>query len=987
MANIDEMFADLAAADAAGDKELATVIASRIRQAESAAAQPTPAPIPEAAPQSRLQSFLSAASRTYTPELGITSPELAAAERQGMVKIAPEVVRYGVPIAAGIAAAPVVAPLGVAAGMASMAGIGGAASYTSELAAQKMAGEDIDQRKALAMGVAGATPFRGTGSLVARLGTNVPSALAASEAARYIENPEAYAAPSLSAGATENLIRFLPAGVAGAGTMIGKTGSVLAKKGELAQSIREGSQVAQQEFGVTMGRAPLLQDLFGGTATPAPGGSFISNLVEPAAIERAAIQRANPVAMQAMENALIGPSEGFAALSRSAPDLFPLTEEVRNNIGVLEPIYQAAKKSRDEAIVLTQRAQDLQIKGMAGASEALDLARAARLKAYAEEVVYNRAWEKSLGREAPNLKQISLGERNARIQQAGDIARDARSAVVSEAYKKAGIGENDAIVSLGDIIDTAEKKITANASKKEFLATIKSAFGDDVTTVLDRTQFLEARDKLAAEITKRNPGIDPTAATRKAGQFYQTMKEASESFIGRELPDKLALYQDAQRRAARFFDVADTKAYDLLAKGDAAGFYEAAKKTGASVGSVYNQAMEFTKALREEGAGAVADGLEKSINLAIRDGVLDNVVNRGTGFQGARIVRAPELVKELQSLKESGFPISRLALGKPEDIRVLARISSTTGGSGFTTSELNGFLDNVEKIGLDKATAKLNYERAVRNAFIETEPARKLKEAQKARIEARKSGLNAQQQEAIARQKESDPLIRFLNEPGSATSMGILNDPAKNADLVETLFSLEPTMVSRFMGSLRASGRSSQAEDVEKAVIARMFGKFGKGTEEIDLAGILDNFRNPAKLGTLNSLKSVLGPERFASLRENVVKPLDQLAKSYERAELPIPNSFYQLRSALVAGSLARTQSFSQSIKGSFIGANALRGAIEYMQNKQYNLLYKLYIDPTTAPKFAKAGYAIDKIMQQPVLAATYKLAQDMDAQQSQPTP
>ena len=45
-----------------------------------------------------------------------------------------------------------------------------------------------------------------------------------------------------------------------------------------------------------------------------------------------------------------------------------------------------------------QRAQDLQIKGMAGASEALDLARAARLKAYAEEVVYNSAWEKSLGR-------------------------------------------------------------------------------------------------------------------------------------------------------------------------------------------------------------------------------------------------------------------------------------------------------------------------------------------------------------------------------------------------------------------------------------------------------------------------------------------------------------------------------------------------------------------------------------------------------------
>jgi hypothetical protein len=926
----------------------------------------------------------------YVP--GVTEKALANVASTA----APEAVRYGVPIAAAAAAAPFTAGMSIPATVAIMSGVGAGSSYLSELGAQAlemMAGErkDISQREAISQGVLGVTPFIGSGagrlgSIGVRSAINVPSAMAASEASRYVANPEAYST-NLSESTLENVMRFLPAVSAGSMTVVGGGGAGISRKGQMAQSIREGSQQAQQEFGVTMGRAPLLQDLFGGTATPAPGGGFIANIIEPAAIERAAIQRANPKALEAMENALVGPSEGFAALARSAPDLFPLTEDVRKSIGVLEPAYQRAKASREAANQLTQQAQDLQIKGQAGASEALELARVARLKAYADEATYDLNWKKVLGNEAPSIKQVSLGERNVNISKAGEAAKDAREQVVSEAYKKAGIGENDGIVSLGDIFTKAKENITANSTRNDFIAIVKGAFGDNPSTVLDRTTFLDARNKLASEITKREPGIKPSLATRKANQYYQTMKEASETYIGRVMSDKLKPYQQANARAARFFDIAETDAFKLLEAGDAAGFYKAAKATGASEGSIYAQAMQFTQALRQEGAAAVADGLEAAVNKSIRDGILDSVVEKGSGFRGARIVRAHELVKELQTLQESGFPIGKLKLGKVDDIRSLARISSTSGAKGYTTAQLGSFLDNVERLGLDRANAKLNYERAVRNSFLETDPARRLKEAQKKRIAAREAGLTAQQEEAIAKQMESDPLIKFLNEPGSVTSMGILNDPAKNADLVETIFSLEPTMVSRFMDSLRAGGRVTQAEDLEKAVIARMFGKFGKGTQEIDLTNVLDAFRNPANQGTLNSLKSVLGPERFASLKDNLVKPLDQLAKSYERAGQPLPSSFYQLRTAIVAASVARGQSFSQSLAGTFIGANALRGAFEALQNKQYNLLYTLFIDPKTAPKVARAGYVIDKVMQQPTLATAVKLAQYRDAQEQQAEP
>lgn len=962
------------------EQELEQVFSNLPSATQPAPATEQPAPAASYNPANAMNAFIAG---------GKLSPETLRA-------IEANTVRYGVPIAATLAAS----RLGSLAGIAT----GGISGYASELAAQKIQGEDLDQRKALAMGILNMTPFKGTGSLVSRLAVNIPSALATSETARYIENPEAYAAPSMSDGAMNTISRLVPGAFAGAITSAGKLGSVFSSAGKQAQAIREGSQLAQQEFGVTMGRAPLLQDLFGGTATSGSSGGFISNLVEPAAIERAAIQRANPKALEAMENALIGPSEGFAALSRSAPDLFPLTEEVRKNIGVLEPIYQAAKKSRDEATVLTQQAQDLQIKGMAGASEALDLARAARLKAYADETVYNLNWRKVLGAKTPSIKQVSIGERNAAVAKAGEAATDARELVVSEAYKKAGIGENDPIVSIDEILATADKEITANASRAEFKAAIKDAFGlsdSDVMSysalaeidrrlgisgvtkapiILDRTTFLESRNKLAAAITKNNPNIKPSLATRKANQFYDTMKKASESFIEKNMPDKLKPYLEAQARASRFFDIADTDAFKLLQKGDAKGFYDAAKETGASVNSVYDQAMQFVTALRQEGAPAVADGLEASINNTIREGVLDSVINKGTGFRGARIVRAPELVKQLQTLQESGFPVHKLGLGKVDDIRSLARIASSSGNTGYTINELNNLLDDAEKLGLDRANAKLNYQRAVRNSFLETDPALRLKEAQKMRVNARKAGLDAQQQEAIAKQMESDSLIKFLNEPGSVTNMGILNDPAKNADIVETLSSLEPTMVSRFMDSLRSSGRVSQAEDLEKATIARMFGKFGKGSEVIDLASVLDPFRNPANQGTLTFLKAILGKQRYDLLKDNLVTPLDRLAKSYERANQPLPNSFYQLRSAAVAGSLASGQSFSQSIKGSFIGANALRGAFEALQNKQYNVLYKMFIDPKTAPMFANIGYNVDKIAQQPVLSTMLKLEAEKDA-------
>lgn len=949
--------------------------------AGSGAAPKQDAPVTQQAPASLIRQ----PDTTRSTVTGMTAQEAQARGEQGGSMLADAgigAVRYGVPVAAGIAAAPFTAGMSILGGAAVMSGVGAVSSYGADLAAQGIEvatgrRDSVSQREAVGQGIMGATPFRGTGSLVERAATNIPLAIGFSEGARLAQNPDGYS--PIPKSVQEGLMRYgIPSASAGLISAVGSAGQKLSSAGQQAQAIRAGSPTAAADFGVTMGREPLLQDLFGGNTVKT--GGFINSIREPAAIERAAIARANPKALEAMDKALVGPSEGFAELNRQSPDLFPLTEDIRMSVGALEPVYQQAKASREAAQQFTKQAQELQMQGQAGAAQALEQARAARLKAFADEATYNLAWEKSLGRKAPMLQDVALGERNAGIAQAGEVARDARALAVSEAYQKAGIGENDAIVSLGDVLGTAQKKITANASRQDFVATLKSAFGDDPATVIDRTSFIEARDKLAAAITQRNPGIDPSAATRKANQFYQTMKEASLEFIGREMPDKLAAYTAAQARAAKFFDIADTNAYQLLAKGDADAFYKAAKSTGASANGVYDQAMRFASALREEGASAVADGLEKSVNTAIRDGVLDNAVNRGSGFYGARIVRAHDLVRELQGLQDAGFPVGKLGLGTVKDIQALARISSTAGGTGYTTTELSGFLDNVSKLGLDRASARLRYEKAVQASFLETDPAKRLQAAQKMRGEARRAGLDAQQQEAIAKRLEMDPLVKFLNEPGSVTALGLSKDAANNANFAETVLTLEPTMVSRMMDSLRASGRADKAKELEKAVVASVFGRFEKGTQQLDLGAVLNTFKNPANEGSVRSLRAVLGESAYASLRKNVVRPLEELAKSYERAGQPLPNSWGQVRAAITATTLAAKQSARGAAMPVYL-ANSLRGGVEALQNKQYNLLHTLYLNPNTAPKFARAGYSLNKFMQQPENAAALKLAQTLDKQ------
>lgn len=973
--------AALQAGDTAAADELATALNAAVAQAEPAPVEASPlTPEEIQAAQGEIKegpgAIRSFAEQAYAKVRNLPgvidafgTPRGAPVQESGY---APNVIRYGVPIAAGIATAPATVPMGALAGAATLAGVGLGSGYGSDAVAQFLEKGGVDQKQAFSQGFLNMTPFKGTGALVSRAAWNAPTALGFSELSQYIANPEGYAAP-FTAGAQNSVSRVaLPVVGSAAISSLGSLGEKLVAKNKMAEAIRKGPAEAA-EYGISMGREPLLQDLF----PTAEKEGIMRSIMEPAAVERAAINRNNPVAAKAVVNAATGPSAAIYDLAQNAPSVTGLSEEIRSNIGKVKVLADAAKASREEAQALAARAEELQSQGLSDAPKALEIAKAANLRAVAQENAATIAYEKIMGRNVPELRSINKATRDERLLEAGKIARDARATAVNAAYAKAGIGENDAVVSMQDIMRRARSSITANEARKEFTETVQRAFGEDAVTI-DNYSFKKARDRLAAAITQKTPGIDPNAASRQAGQFYETMKEASLDYMKRERADVFPAWEAATERAANFFRATDTDAYALLSKGDSDAFIRSAKAEGAGGRGLYGQIKQFADTLEVEGAKDVSDALMRRVNDTVRDGLLDSVTASGTGFSGARLLNPKQLAAELQSLHDKGFPIGQLGLGDVKSAQALARIASVGGEVGYTPKEVNAFLDDVSSFGLERAAARKRYTSAVRDDFLTSDPARKLKLAQVKRGEARRAALDSATQQKLADEALSDPLVRLLNEPGSETALGLSKDPAGNGQWVQRLLTMPPETLQGFRKAMVTSGRTEAMKDLEKATVASLLGRFERGSVDIDIPGIL-TAANDA--GNQRSLKAILGPEGYQRLDRGLIAPIRQLAATYERARLPIPNNFNQIRAGIASAYTAAGKGAGPS----FGVTAAIRGAMEFVQNRQLNRLYALYIDPVSSASYARLGYNLDRFMQQPANAAMLRVADHLDKENNSP--
>lgn len=885
-------------------------------------------------------------------------------------------VRYGGGAAATAAAAPLVATAGMTTlgATAFLAGVNAVSTGFFSALADAMEGKKFDFKGNMSDATIALAPILQNGSKLARTGFNVTGGIIASETARKIRGEQG----------NDVMSRWVaPIGLTGALSAISGQGQKLANAGERAAAL-----TAER-----MGGSVMLSDLFPGLTK----------------FEARRIQDSNGRALEALRNmdANIGAVVGQAF--QNVPETGRLASSLQENVGKLsrtQKAYQDALAAQQEAFLALDQARntaaaDLPAMKAKAASAALETTKA--------KLLHQEGVRTLFGGVLPDLGKIAEGSRIQLAQESAKAAKEASAAAIGELYGKAGIGPNTPVVTLEGVLKRIEGQAGAGGAlegdiaRKETIDAIARAFqknkvetaqtlsetGQAVAqpTYLSLEGYRRLRDDIASDLVAQ--GKDPRAANRVAASAYSAVKGASDDYIATHLKEQFPAWTAAQNAFAREINARQSGAIDMLVDGKASQLYDKVLKEGA--GTVFSDLQEYANIIAASAdkanpqsianSEAAANAFKANINALIRDTAIDRAANRMIGFNDSRIYDFGKLSGELSALASKGFPVEQLGFGNRSQIQALSRIGATANAGGYTASELNSFLNDIKDVGADVAAARVEYNRVLLSEQVNAGIGRTNEFVAKKEALLKAAKMTQADAQAAFNAIKDDPLVQLLNN----TDMKLSRDPVDNGRWVNKLLTLEPTSVRDFMGALKASNRGLEAEKIKTAAVASVMNGFLGGVDEqgkqiLKTPELLALFRE-STFGPSNraqeALKSIIGDMEFRGLKTRFADPLDRISKTKAAIDAidstGIPGLFGQARlQSPVAGGVGKVQGGVQTI--------GLKQALDFVQNRRYNMLYRLYVDPKIAPKFADAGYSIDKFLSQnPVNQTILRLAADAD--------
>jgi len=896
---------------------------------------------------------------------------------QNALEVAPTVARYGVPVVAGLAANAAIPGSGLPlwASIGSGSAIGAGSSVLGESLAQLAEigsgqREGYSGKEMLASGIAGAAPFVPKGGTLARIGMNVPLSVGFSEMGRAVVEGDAYSAKPEDA--KEAFMRY--------GLPVAFTGT-LSALGARAESLYKRRAQANQISAERMG-----------------GGVMVSDLLNSASdLEKRQIEIGNANALKAYysmgEN--IGPR---IAAEYNLPPTSELATKVGQMAGEITRLETQAAKTTANLAMAEQAAADAVRQNRADAPNFVAKAKEAALEKAKATILKDDGVRVMLGGNIPELQSVAAGRRNANLAELASNTKAVVKEKIGQLYGQAGIAVNDPVVGLDDVMESLKSQrgkggaLEGNEAFNKTKDVIAKAFGEEKTLTLE--QYRNLRDKIATNLTKE--GESPTYANRVASGAYDVVRSASKKYIkGNFGEDVLKSWEFANQAAATDFAARSGGAIDLISEGKADQLLNLIKEQGA--GKVDEEIAAYANSIRNTGnpadsasvamANAAANSFERSVATSVRDGLVDSSLDRSLGFdKDVRILDANKLATELQMLKSKGYDINRLGMGSPDQIRSLARVASANKASGYTPAELNDFLKDVAAIGADASAARVQYRRDVRDNLLkeasginETTIAknRKVENMRKARVD---------QGTALAEvaKAKSDPLMVFMNDTG----MRLSKDIAQNGNMAARLLTVDAGTVDGMMDALSKSGRYADRDALRQAAAATVLRKFESVAEnaipraDLEAIGEFFNGGSAEQIAARNSFKAIMGKDGYDAINNSVGKAVNSVLSRSRQLYGPRTTPFSAEMAGLVKGRMG--QSTGVALAGN------LRQIADFVGKRRYNLLYTLYVNPTTAPKFAKAGYNIEKfVANQRVNALAVKMAMEADSsseqQQEQP--
>jgi len=952
-----------------GDSDIVAAI-KKLEAQTPAAAPATPA----SAPTQATPSFFERMAQMGDIETGIPllSPEVAA-------KTAAETIRFGGPVAVSALTSP----------------LGGAASVP---AFSKIAGLFDDKeptpRELLGQTIMAATPFKATGSLAGRAAVNIPTATGFSELGLYVMSPDeynidVYKNPKAN---LETALRVAPAGIAGLGSLIGWRGQNIEDIGKAVSAIENpatGAAASKLETIASLGgRKALLSDIF-----PSERGGLISSLLNPSIVERGALRAGNKNAIAQLEGAMANATDALDVI-RSQLDTRDLSEAMRSRLTLLKPLVEKQAASQQNAAQLAANAEKLRAENLPGLEAALKEAKQAALIAQTDDAIARLAKEQIFGKTVPDIRTFAP---SLLVQEAQDISsqiKAVKSNYTNTLYTMAGVGQNDPVITTGQLIKAVRSNPkVSNYDKGEFAKVIRDRYTsiteDGTKVFLDKpislAEYRAVRNELSKGYVAMGPNNVPVQKQFNEAAIYDSLTNTVNKNLQSTIPEaQYKAWIKANSVNSSLDDTVKGSLVDLLDKGDWKAVYDDLLTNGKS--GLYKQVDNFVTTLNNSGEKVLASDILDKYNSFLSKGLLSKFTAGGSGMPGSiRSYDLDNLVKELQTLQNNKVNIQSLNVGPisgadfRDGIKRLARLVDTKGNkiTGYSPTEFNSWLKDVSEVGVDPAIARLQYRRAVRSQFLESTTGKKLAASAKMSGLAKAAKIDAASQQAVIdTMLADDPLLALVSpskEFPAGRKFNVNIDPTKNGNFVASIDAAPVEDLQALREALVKNGMTKELEQLQLSYVSELFSPRVTGEATPNLKKIVDNI---IQSGYDKKLQALMTPAEYAMVKKNLINPVLLLNKSTQNILETIPIDMNSLRAQLAAVNVSQGL---QATAGTLSRGSIITGSANLIRSKQYNLYHMLYLNPKTAPVFAAVGGNLNKFLQQPTMAVAYRLAQNKD--------
>jgi hypothetical protein len=895
------------------------------------------------------------------------------------------------PVAAAIAA-PALVPAGVV-GLGATAltsGIAAGGSMTSEFLAQTIEQLDRDRVKydpkaIAASGVASVIPMKQTGSALARLATNVPTAVGGSELARFIamgedaEGKRKYTPAEDSFGGYA--LRYgLPVAFAGAASLAGATA---------ARSKEAEANIAAIQSGRGPGSRVALSEAIPGFAE----------------IERAADARGSVLADQILSDldAPLGPK--MESYFRDIPDVAPIRESLmakRDLLSQVENEYNSAKAALEKATADAAAARAATGRDspalVAKAELAAFQATAAKFKLSSEVT------KQFKGVEGRTLYGVSAAVRDNNMRQLVSAADKHMESSINEAYQLAGYTQNSPVVSLPDIIeeiDLLAKDPKSHLSNNLLRSQMKEIVQDYVLAnkvdgdKLDLLKFRQLRNSSRDALIAA--GMSEGDARAIATDAYGAVARAADRFISNTNPSYFPAWSAAQSLAKSRFAAMDTPTFQLITADPKIGaqisnsIYSSIKEGGVAsqvagdvrkiattIAATYDQSNPSGQRMALE----AADNFVNGFNSSLADAAFSQAKIIGKGSRGGfDAFDLDKLAAELDTLDSVGFSPQQLGIGTSEGIRSYAKVlSSTNGIKTVTQKELNDFLDAASVLGADRAAWRMEYKRALRDNLIASGAREKGQAAARMAAAERKAGISMRDAEKARNEAMNDPLVRMFED----SNFKLASDPANNANWVSKILTMPKESISRLTNAFKDRGDFESLENLRIAAAASVMRQYESATDgtlsKLKLQELNDFFykKGAESEKFRQQFIALVGNDEFNNLERAFGKPIQKVLETSKQISSA---QGMARRSAVAIRPRQKADDFLPIPKNTSVTVYGdLKSLSDMVMNGRYNTLYKMYVDPKWAPKVKAAGGALNTALTKtPSLGMILNVSRDRD--------